>query len=153
MPNTVYSLAKDTLRKFIECLLQKYPNCILSWARLFYVYGPGQSKSSILSLLQEALDKNEGHFNMSGGEQLRDYLHIKTMAEYIVKIAVQIRVNGIINCCSGKPISIRDLVKNYLKEQGKEIKLNFGFYPYPKHEPMAFWGDNTKLKSIIDKCI
>lgn len=150
MPNTPYSLAKDTLRRLIECLLQKYPNCILSWVRLFYVYGPGQSKSSILSLLQEALDKNESHFNMSGGEQLRDYLHIKNMAEYIVKISIQNKVSGIINCCSGKPISIKSLVRDYLKEKGREVKLNFGFYPYPEHEPMAFWGDNTKLRSIID---
>ena len=28
------------------------------------------------------------------------------------------------------------------------MKLNLGYYPYPTYEPMAFWGDNTKLDLI-----
>ncbi len=58
-------------------------------------------------------------------------------------------ITGIINCCSGKPISIRNLVENYLKKHNNAIKLNLSFYPYPDYEPMAFWGDNTKLKKIL----
>jgi hypothetical protein len=26
-----------------------------------------------------------------------------------------------------------------------------GFYNYPDYEPFAFWGDNTKLISILSK--
>ena len=40
-------------------------------------------------------------------------------------------------------------VENYLKEQHKHIELNLGFYPYADYEPMCFWGDITKLKSIL----
>ena len=60
-------------------------------------------------------------------------------------------INGIINCCSGEPISIRKLVEDYLKKREKSIKLNFGYYGYPDYVPMAFWGDNSKLKSILGK--
>jgi len=147
-PTTPYSLAKDTLRKFIEELNKKY-SFNFKWIRLFYMYGKGQSPKSILSQLDHALDNNEKIFNMSGGEQLRDYLPVEKVAEYIVKISMQNKINGIINCCGGKPISIRNLVENYLKNRDKTIKLNLGYYPYPVYEPMAFWGDNTKLKSIL----
>jgi len=30
------------------------------------------------------------------------------------------------------------------------VELNLGFYPYPSYEPMAFWGDNSKLNEIIN---
>ncbi len=149
-PNNPYGLAKDTLRKFLE-QLQKKIDFDLKWIRIFYLYGKGQSSNSILSQLEAALERKDKIFNMSGGEQLRDYMPIEKAAEHIVKISIQDKVTGIINCCLGKPISIKKLVENYLAEKNKSIELNLDFYPYPDYEPMAFWGDNTKLKSIIEK--
>ena len=147
-PNNSYALAKDCLRKFLE-QLQKKIDFDLKWIRIFYLYGNGQSSNSILSQLEAALERKDKIFNMSGGEQLRDYMPIEKAAEHIVKISMQDKIGGIINCCSGKPISIRKLVENYLAEKNKSIELNLDYYPYPDYEPMAFWGDNTKLKSII----
>ncbi|MCK4859475.1 MAG: NAD-dependent epimerase/dehydratase family protein, partial [Candidatus Omnitrophica bacterium] len=119
------------------------------WIRLFYMYGNGQNPSSLLPQLDNALERGDEIFNMSGGEQLRDYLPVEKVAEYVTKISLQNKVLGVINCCSGKPISIRKLVENHMKNRGKTIKLNLGYYPYSDYEPMAFWGDNTKLNSII----
>jgi dTDP-6-deoxy-L-talose 4-dehydrogenase (NAD+) len=59
------------------------------------------------------------------------------------------KIQGIINCCSGEPISVKDFVVNYLLLKNKHIDLNLGFYPYADYEPMEFWGDNTKLKKIV----
>ncbi|MCD4743175.1 MAG: NAD(P)-dependent oxidoreductase [Desulfobacteraceae bacterium] len=148
MPGNPYAIAKDTLRKFLEQLQEKI-NFEFKWVRLFYMYGEGQSPISILSQLDRALKNGDSVFNMSGGEQLRDYLPIEKVAEYIVKIAMQDRVSGIINCCSGIPVSIRDLVENYLENKQKKIHLNLGHYPYPDYEPMAFWGDDEKLKTAL----
>jgi len=86
---------------------------------------------------------------MSGGEQLRDYLRVSEVADILIKIALQNKVQGIINCCSGKPVSVRKFVEQYLLDNNAEIKLELGYYPYPDYEPMAFWGDNEKLKKII----
>ena len=71
------------------------------------------------------------------------------VAEYIVKIAMQSKVKGIINCCSGTPISIRRLVENTLEKKQNNIELNLGYYPYPDYEPMAFWGDANKINSVL----
>ena len=147
-PITPYAVAKDSLRQFLQ-ELQKIKNFDLKWLRLFYMYGKGQSPKSLLSQLDTAIKNNEKVFNMSGGEQLRDYLPVEKLSEYIVKTAFQNKITGIINCCSGKPISIRNLVENYIKEKGADIKLNLGYYPYPDYEPMAFWGDNCRLLNII----
>jgi len=147
-PNNPYGLAKDTLRKFLE-QLQKTTDFEFKWVRLFYIYGKGQSPDAILSQLERALENGETSFNMSGGKQLRDYLPVEKVAKYIVKIARQNRVTGIINCGSGTPISIRKLVENYLKEKKKSIHLNLGYYPYPEYESMAFWGDTSKLRMAL----
>ena len=148
-PNNPYALAKDCLRKFLE-QLQKQINFDLKWIRLFYMYGEGQNHNSILSQLKSALKRKDKVFNISRGEQLRDYLPVEKVAEYIVKIAIQDKINGIINCCSGEPISIRKLVEKYLEKENKRIILNLGYYPYPDYEPMAFWGDVTKLKFLLN---
>ena len=147
-PDNPYALAKDTLRKYLE-QFQTHVDFNLKWIRLFYMYGNGQNPNSILSQLETALESGEKVFNMSGGEQLRDYLPVEKVAENIVKISLQDKINGIINCCSGEPISIRNLVENYLKENNKSIELNLGHYPYPDYEPMAFWGNTKKLEKAI----
>ncbi|RYF77790.1 MAG: NAD-dependent epimerase/dehydratase family protein, partial [Cytophagaceae bacterium] len=121
---------------------------VFRWIRLFYMYGPGQSPNSILPLLERAVAAGELVFNMSGGEQLRDYLPVETVATYLSQILEQNRVTGIINCCSGQPISVRRLVEEHVQRLDANITLNLGHYPYPDYEPMAFWGDTKKLKSI-----
>jgi nucleoside-diphosphate-sugar epimerase len=141
-PQNPYAIAKDTLRKFLQ-ELQKKENFRLKWLRLFYMYGEGQSKKSILSQLEQAIKNGNEVFNMSGGEQLRDYLPVNEIAKRIADVAIDNKKNGIYNICSGKPISIMALVEDYLKENNKSIKLNLGYYPYPDYEPMAFWGDNS----------
>lgn len=148
-PENSYGLAKDTLRKLLN-QLQKKIEFELKWVRLFYLYGKGQNPNAILSQLDRALNNRETTFNMSGGEQLRDYLPIEKAAECIVKIGNQNKVSGIINCCSGIPISVRKLVEDYLKERQKTISLNLGYYPYMDYEPMAFWGDDKKMKIAIE---
>lgn len=147
-PANSYALAKDTLRKFLE-ELQKLHLFQMKWARLFYMYGKDQNPSSLLSQLEDALKNGEQVFNMSKGEQMRDYLPVEKVAEYVVKIAAQNKIEGIINCCSGRPVSVKEFVQDYLTQKGKTIELNLGYYPYADYEPMRFWGDDRKLKTII----
>jgi nucleoside-diphosphate-sugar epimerase len=147
-PENPYAIAKNELRKYLQNYA-KEKDINFKWVRLFYIYGKGQNENSLFSQLQSAILKNEKVFNMSGGEQMRDYLPVKKVAEYIVEIALQKKITGIINCCSGKPVKVLDLVENFICEKGAKIQLNKGFYPYPDYEPMSFWGNNSKLKKII----
>ena len=146
-PANAYAVAKDSLRKQLQ-LFQQNRSFLLKWVRLFYMYGAGQNPNTLLSQLEKALEENQVAFNMSGGEQVRDFLPVEEVADYIIRIAVQDEITGIINCCSGKPVTVKQFVEDYLRKKNKSIKLNLGFYPYADYEPMAFWGDNSKLKQI-----
>jgi dTDP-6-deoxy-L-talose 4-dehydrogenase (NAD+) len=144
-PVTPYGLAKDVLRRELQMLQKEHP-FVLQWVRLFYIY---ESPHGILSQLDVAIDSGEKVFDMSGGEQLRDYLSVVKIAEYLVDLIEHPECSGIINCCSGKPVSIRSLVEQRMREQKSDIKLNFGCYPYLSYEPMWFWGNNKKLQDGI----
>lgn len=148
-PANPYAKAKDELRIKLE-LLAKEKQIDLKWVRLFYMYGQGQSPNSLFSQLEKALANGDGVFNMSGGEQERDFLPVEQVASNIVTIALQDKVAGIINCCSGKAVAVKEFVQQYLAARQKHIELNLGFYPYTDYEPMRFWGDISKLKTIIN---
>jgi len=143
-----YALAKDTLRKFVQSLQKNY-SFSLKWLRLFYPFGDGKNKQSLWAQMQDAILTNAKEFNMSAGEQIRDYLPVETMAEYIASAALQNETTGIINCCSGKPVTVRHFVENFFEQHNYKIKLNLGFYPYLMYEPFAFWGDNSKLLEAL----
>ena len=147
-PDNPYGFAKDALRRQLEYLRDECPFA-LSWGRLFYLYGDGQSPKSLLPLLKTAVRKGERVFKMSGGEQLRDYLPVSEVANYLVEMAVRQEDLGVVNVCSGKPISIRTLVEGWIADNGWDIEPCYGHYPYPTYEPMAFWGDNAKLHAAL----
>jgi len=147
LPTNPYALAKLTLHKQLEFLKGQAPFA-LTWARLFYAYGEGQAPSSIYSLLRAAVARGDARFPMSAGEQLRDFLPIETIAGHLATLARQGGDVGIVNICSGQPISIRGLVERWLADHGWSIALDLGHYPYPDYEPLAFWGSAAKLLAL-----
>ena len=139
-PVNAYGFAKDVLRKELFFLKQKF-NFNLIWARIFYIYGDGQSSASIYTSLKDAISRGDKVFNMSGGEQLRDYLHVEKVAYQIIHKYLNKSSSKLVNICSGKPVSIRNLVEKWLFDNNWNIKLNLGYFPYPEYEPLAFWGE------------
>lgn len=148
-PSNPYGYAKDALRRQLE-FLQTTAHFSLTWGRLFYIHGQAQSRNAIFPQLHNAIMRGETVFNMSGGEQLRDYLSAEEVGGLIANLALRRCNFGCINICSGKPIAVRTLVENWIKENNWNIKLNLGYYPYPSHEPMAFWGQRHKLARCLE---
>lgn len=142
-PDNAYGLAKHMLNKSIKCL-RKEQNFCFQWARLFYMYGKGQNKKSLLSKLDKDIDNQKEFFNMTEGEQLRDYLKVETVAKQLYKLFIM-KKEGDFNICSGKAISVRKLVEKRIKERNSNIQLKLGYYPYSDYESMAFWG----IKDIL----
>lgn len=149
LPNNPYGYAKDALRQQLECLKVQHPYR-LTWARLFYIYGEGQAPNSLWPQLRQAAELGEERFNMSGGEQLRDYLSGSVVARYLVALALAKKDIGVVNVCSGRPVSVRKLVESWIEENGWAITPNLGHYPYPDYEPMAFWGDSSKIDRLLE---
>jgi dTDP-6-deoxy-L-talose 4-dehydrogenase (NAD+) len=150
-PVTSYAVAKDALRRFLERLVQ-HRAVRLSWARFFFLYGDGQHEKALIPQLEKAIAAGADSFPMSGGEQLRDYLPVEEAARLLAAVALQDGVDGIFNVCSGKPVSVRRLVEERVAARESSIRLDLGALPYPDYEPMAYWGDRTKLDAALSSC-
>jgi nucleoside-diphosphate-sugar epimerase len=148
-PTNPYGYAKDALRRQLSFLKQETPFA-LTWTRLFYMSGKGQNPKSIYSQLAAAVARGDEHFDMSAGEQIRDYLPIEAIADRLARLALLGREAGIVNVCSGEPRSMRGVVESWLRDNGWRIALRLGRYPYPDYEAFAFWGSAEKLRDVLN---
>ena len=150
-PNTLYGKAKQKLyNKLIS--LKKKKKFNLTWVRIFYIYGPNQRSKSIFTQLKKFnIDKNKSIFELTDGKQLRDYMHVSILTKKIIELSFLKKNIGIINVCSGKPISIKNIVLKWQNRFNWKIKLKFGSKNMKKYEPNSFWGSTVKLKSILIK--
>ena len=149
-PVVSYALAKYALLKLLQ-QVQKKNAFHLKWVRFFNVHGTRQHSNSLLYQLDQAVTNKQPVFNMSGGEQVRDFLPVEKAAEYLIKIADQNNHTGVINCCSGIPVKLKDFVEDYFLSRDHIIRLNTGHYPYKDYEPMVFYGNNEKLLNILSQ--
>jgi len=147
-PTTSYGQAKDRLRKHLQTMASA-DGPQLTWARLFYLYGPGQAPTSLYSQLHAAVASGDVEFPMSPGDQQRDFLPIATAAARLGALALIAPGAGIVNVCSGVPKAVTTLVREWLQEAGANLRLNLGTYPYPDYEPLAFWGSTRKLDALL----
>lgn len=147
-PHLPYCEAKDNLRKQLSALQESHPFS-LTWARLFYTYGDGQPERTLYSQLKKAIERKDTSFDMSPGDQLRDFLPINDLAQALATVTLSCQDHGIVNICSGKPITVKALVEKILSEHGASMHLNTGAYPYATYEPKSFWGNAAKLSTIL----
>ena len=148
LPTNPYGFAKNALRQQLEHL-NASGGGELTWARLFYVWGEDQAAGSLYPSLCSAVSRGEAVFDMSHGEQLRDYMHVEAVADCIVRLALEAPGAGVVNICSGRPVSVRRLVECWIAENNWKIRLNLGERPYPDYEPLAFWGDRKKMNRCL----
>jgi nucleoside-diphosphate-sugar epimerase len=148
-PQNPYAVAKDSLRRSLE-FLGRDKQLKLKWLRLFYTYGEGQPATSLIPQLERAVKARKSKFDTSPGDQVRDFTEASLLAEYIVTCSLQTSATGIINCCSGKPVTVAAFIESYIKDHELSIELNRGVYPYPDYEPFAFWGSRKRLDTILE---
>ena len=143
-PVIAYARGKAALSGALEELAATF-GASWSWARVFYPYGDGQQPKSLWSSLQSAITRGDATFPMSGGEQVRDYLHVDEVGSILASLALSDEASGVVNVCSGQPIVLRDLVEGWIAERRAALRPQLGVFPYPDYEPMKFWGSRRKL--------
>ena len=103
-PLSQYGIAKDALRRSMM-LYCKDKNVYLQWLRGYYIYGDDQRNHSVFTKLLEANNRGQERFPFTTGKTQYDFISVEDFAEQIACAITQTEVTGIINCCSGQPIS------------------------------------------------
>ena len=147
-PRSLYGIAKDTLRKSI-LLLAQGKDVAVQWLRAFYVYGDDLRNQSIFTKLIRAEREGQKTFPFNTGKNRFDFIHVTALAEQIAAVAAQDMVTGVINCCTGTPVSLGDKVEEFIKENGFSIRLDYGAFADRPYDSPGIWGDNGKIKKIM----
>ncbi len=148
-PLSMYGIAKDCLRRSSKLLAEKY-NAVWQWIRAYYIYGDDKRGNSIFAKIQQAVENGKTTFPFTTGKNKYDFIHIDTLADMIASVATQKEVNGIINCCSGKPVSLGEQIESYIKENNLNISLEYGAFPDRPYDSPAVWGNDDKIRKILN---
>lgn len=145
-PLTQYGQAKLALLNELMSL-QRTHSFNLIWPRIFYVFGDGSSKKSLFNHVQEAKRQGQHQFNMSHGNQTRDFISVNEVANIIFKLVEKNNDLGIVNIGSGNAKTVKQQVLDWFA--GTPVELNLGVYDVPNYEPHHFWADVDKLNMVL----
>lgn len=148
-PITPYGISKNALRKLVEMLCIKN-NKEFEWLRGFYIVGNIEYGSSIFSKIKKAEDEGQIEFPFTSGENEYDFLDYDEFCEQVACAISQYEILGVINICSGKPEKLADRVERFIKENNFKIKLNYGAFPDRDYDSKAIWGDDSKIRRILN---
>lgn len=148
-PLSLYGIAKNTLRQALMTYVEG-KNISFKWLRAFYITGDDEHNKSIFTKILEMSQKGEKTFPFTDGLNKYDFIEVDKLATYIVNASVQNDINSIINVCSGKPISLRDKVEEFIAEKHLDIKPNYGAFPIRKYDSPAIWGNTTLINKIME---
>ena len=151
-PSSMYGIAKDALRRSTFLLL-KNTDVIVQWLRAYYIYGDDLKNNSIFAKLTMAAQEGKATFPFTTGKNKYDFIHVNELAQQIAASVTQSEVSGIINCCTGKPVSLAEKVESFIQEHNFDIKLEYGAFPDRSYDSPAIWGDNSKIEKIMQNSI
>jgi nucleoside-diphosphate-sugar epimerase len=116
LPATVYGTCKNALQAMLHhCSRQT--GLSSAWGRIFFLYGPYEHSSRLVSSVILALLRGESS-HCSDGLQVRDFLHVEDAASAFVAL-LDSEIQGPLNIASGMPLSIKSMVERIGEKIGR----------------------------------
>lgn len=147
-PTSAYAIAKNALRES-SCLLAAQHGACWQWLRAFYITGDDAKAQSVFGKLLRAAQEGKTTFPFTTGKNKYDFISVQELACQIAVCVTQTAVNGIINCCTGKPLSLAERMEQFIQENHLHIQLQYGVYPDRPYDSPGVWGDNTKIQIVL----
>ncbi len=146
VPRTLYAVAKDGLRR-IGSAYAEQAGFELAWARLFFLYGPGEAQGRLVSSVVRSLLAGE-QVPTTSGRQRRDFLYVEDVAGALVTLLDSPAV-GPVNIGSGEPLAVGDLVALIAQTVGRPELVRPGALPDRPGEPPLLVGDVNRLSEEV----
>ena len=116
--------------------------------RIFQVFGEGESRNRFWPSINKMAESGKD-FEMTKGEQVRDFINVKTVAEEILIEALsKNRLVSIKNIGSGKPQTLAEFAKKIWEDSNAKGKIFFGSKEYRKGEIFRYV-PNIKKRFIL----
>ena len=85
---------------------------------------------------------------MSSGKQIREFISFDEVAKDLLKLTKSSKGYCIYNSGSVKPVSLLELVQNKITASNSDIPIKIGVFHEIDVEPIAFWGDISKINKL-----
>jgi nucleoside-diphosphate-sugar epimerase len=144
-PRHLYSACKRAAHDVLSELLRDTKTAF-AWARLFFLYGPGEPAGRLVPHVTTQLLAGDVA-KVSEGTQRRDFSHVDDVARAIVTIA-ESGARGVVNVGSGKAVPVRDLVATTARLLGAEDRVVYGARPQRPGDPEHVAADVARLASL-----
>ncbi|MBV8663599.1 MAG: NAD(P)-dependent oxidoreductase, partial [Hyphomicrobiales bacterium] len=144
--HTLYDAAKAslaaTLRAYFATTAMRF-----AWARLFYLYGPGEDGRRFVPQVARALLRGEPA-RCTRGEVMRDFLDVRDAGAALAALAVSDH-SGDVNIASGKPVRVAEIAERLAKAAGRPDLLDLGALPDRPDEPPFVVADVRVLREEV----
>jgi nucleoside-diphosphate-sugar epimerase len=141
-PWSVYGAAKTSLHQFLRSSLVP-DGCVVSWARIFNVTGPGEDPNRLLPYVARSVMAGR-EVPLTAGAQVRDFLHVDDVADGLVTLLYAARP-GAYNVSSGHGTPLSQVLTELARALGDPALLKFGERRRGEHDPDWVVGSNAAL--------
>ena len=148
-PLSLYGISKNALRQAVLSYCEN-KKTLIKWLRAFYITGDDKNNKSIFSKILEMEKENKTTFPFTDGLNKYDFIDVEKLAEQISLASIQDKYNGIINVCSGKPISLKEKVEEFIKNKKLNIHPEYGVYPTRKYDSPCIFGNSETINKILE---
>ena len=149
-PMSYYGIAKNALYQCICVLARKYA-IPFEWLRCFYTCGDDEKSNTIFTKILKMAAEGQKTFPFTTGENKYDFSNINDVALQIAVAITQTKYTGIIHCCSGTAVSLKDKVNEFISAHNLDIKPDYGKFPSRPYDSPIVYGDNSKIKRIMEE--
>jgi len=147
LTNTFFAWGKSALCDFGMMLAQKNQISFI-WTRIFYVYGPGQRRASLVPTLASAFYKGESPV-VKTPKNANDFIFVDDVAEALV-LAVHKEVpTGIYNLGTGRATPVWKICEVLEKALGRDGRLAQEMGSSSLKPTADFWADTSKTASAL----
>jgi nucleoside-diphosphate-sugar epimerase len=145
-PAQLYGISKDATRRILEEFSTMH-GLSMAWARLFFLYGPGEGAGRLVPSVASALAAGQPA-NCSSGTGLRDFMDVRDVGDGLAALALS-DVNGPVNVASGDAISIADVARRLGRLADRPELVHIGALPDRHGEPPRIVADVTRLRNEV----
>lgn len=139
---SLYGAVKAALGLLLSPASRGYGISSAAWARLFYVYGPGEPASRLIPTAISTL-LSGARFACTSGSRIRDYVHVEDTAAALTQL-LKSDLEGSVNIGSGRPLQVRELIREIAAQLGTPHLIDFGARRQDSSEPRRIVADPTR---------
>lgn len=124
-PITMYGWSKLYCEKLIENWA-KENNIVCQILRIGHIYGKGEDAfRKVIPVTIQKIKQNNLPQIFGKGNEKRSFLHVQDLCKFIIKSTELEKFEGVINVCSGKAHSIKEIVNMLVEISKKDLDVQF----------------------------